>query len=268
MSHPTSIGDVSIAITGDFVAEVEIHRPPNNFFDLALIQDIAAAFEALDEDDGCRAIVLCAEGKNFCAGAQLSGGASAQSSVTEAGSDGGPARHLYDEAVRLFSTRTPVVAAIQGAAIGGGLGVALMPDFRVAAPEARFAANFARLGFHHGFGLSVTLPDLVGQQRAMELLYTGRRIDAAEALAIGLCDRVEPLEGLRDAATELAAEIGASAPLAVRSIRETLRGDLPARIRAATDREKAEQDRLQRTDDFKEGVRAMAKRRAPAFKGR
>jgi enoyl-CoA hydratase/carnithine racemase len=135
----------------------------------------------------------------------------------------------------------------------------------VAAPEARFAANFARLGFHHGFGLSVTLPDLVGQQRAMELLYTGRRVRAEEALEIGLCDKIAPLEELRRVAAELAVEIALSAPLAVRSIRETLRGDLPERIRAATDREKTEQERLQKTKDFREGVRAMAERRTPAF---
>jgi enoyl-CoA hydratase/carnithine racemase len=175
--------------------------------------------------------------------------------------------HLYDEAVRLFATRTPVVAAIQGAAIGGGLGLALMPDFRIAAPEARFSANFARLGFHHGFGLSVTLPALVGGQRAMELLYTGRRVGGEEAVSLGLCDRLVPRSELRSAAVGLAAEIAASAPLAVASIRETLRGDLPARIRAATAREKAEQDRLRKTSDFKEGVRAMAERRTPDFKG-
>jgi len=246
---------------------VEIHRPPNNFFDLAMIQQIAAAFETLDADPACRAIVLCSEGKNFCAGAQLGGGPQAQSVLAasdESPADGSPPRHLYDEAVRLFSTKTPVVAAIQGAAIGGGLGLALMPDFRVAAPEARFAANFARMGFHHGFGLSVTLPDLVGRQHAMELLYTGRRVRGEEALAIGLCDKLVSLEELRPAATELAAEIAHSGPLAVRSIRETLRGELPARIRAATEREKAEQERLQKTGDFKEGVRAMIVRRLPA----
>lgn len=261
-------GEVSVEVGDRYVATVEIHRPPNNFFDLAMIRDIAAAFEALDGDPACRAIVLCSEGKNFCAGAQLGGAPRERMKMTAEGvssGDGSPPRHLYDEAVRLFSTKTPVVAAIQGAAIGGGLGLALMPDFRVAAPEARFAANFARMGFHHGFGLSVTLPDLVGRQHAMELLYTGRRVRGEEALAIGLCDKLVPLEELRPAATELAAEIALSGPLAVRSIRETLRGDLPARIRAATDREKAEQERLQKTSDFKEGVRAMNERRLPEF---
>jgi enoyl-CoA hydratase/carnithine racemase len=270
VSEFVRFGDVRAELGDDFVATVEIHRPPHNYFDLALVADIASTFEALDSDPGCRAIVLCSEGKNFCAGAQLGGGGRSKVKVEsplESSKPDEPVRHLYDEAVRLFSTKMPVVAAIQGAAIGGGLGVALMPDFRVAAPEARFAANFARLGFHHGFGLSVTLPDLVGRQRAMELLYTGRRVRAEEALAIGLCDKIAPLDELRSAATELAREIALSAPLAVRSIRETLRGDLPQRIRAATDREKAEQERLQGTNDFKEGVRAMAERRTPAFSG-
>lgn len=263
MAAPQSYGDIGVTIGDDFVATAEIHRPPNNYFDTALIRDIASAFEALDEDAGCRAIVLCSEGKNFCAGAQLGGGRK-----PPADDEGAEApRHLYDEAVRLFATRTPVIAAIQGAAIGGGLGLALMPDFRIAAPEARFAANFARLGFHHGFGLSVTLPDLVGQQKAMDLLYTGRRLRAEEALEIGLVDRIAPQGELRAAACELAREIAGSAPLAVRSIRETLRGDLAERIRTATDREKVEQERLQQTKDFREGVRAMGERRTPDFSG-
>ena len=262
MSDQRSFGDVHVEVGQDFVATVEIRRPPHNYFDLALIDDLADAFELLDADDRCRAIVLCSEGKSFCAGAQLAGPEPSLEKTV-----GGGDRHLYDAAVRLFSTKTPAVAAIQGPAIGGGLGVALMPDFRVAAPEARFSANFARLGFHHGFGLSVTLPALVGQQRAMELLYTGRRLKAEEALGMGLCDRIAPLAELRQAATELAREIALSGPLAVRSIRATLRGGLAERIRVATQREKQEQDRLQKTNDFREGVRAMAERRTPKFTG-
>jgi enoyl-CoA hydratase/carnithine racemase len=271
-----SFGDVHVELGDDHVALAEIRRPPHNYFDTALIAGLANAFEALDAEPGCRAIVLCSEGKSFCAGAQLGG----RGSDGSAGSDGSDGRdkapglggatdpaHLYDEAVRLFATRTPVVAAVQGAAIGGGLGLALMPDFRVVAPEARFSANFARLGFHHGFGLSVTLPALLGPQRAMDLLYTGRRVTGEEAHAMGLCDRLGSLASLREQALDFAREIALSAPLAIRSIRETLRGDLPARIRAATEREKAEQERLQKTSDFREGVRAMAERRPPRFTG-
>lgn len=260
MSDYGTFGDVHVSLGEDYVATAEIQRGPNNFFDQTLIASLAEAFERLDADSSCRAIVLASEGKHFCAGANF---ASKESPI-----DNGSSRHLYDEAVRLFSTRTPVVAAIQGAAIGGGLGLALMPDFRVAVPEARFSANFARLGFHQGFGLSITLPRLIGPQAAAELLYTGRRIDGERAHALGLCDRLVSLDRLREEAHELAAEIAGSAPLAVASIRETLRGDLAGEIRRATDREKAEQDRLQKTEDFREGTRAMAERRAPDFSGR
>jgi 2-(1,2-epoxy-1,2-dihydrophenyl)acetyl-CoA isomerase len=250
--------DVSVTVR-DLVATVELHRPPNNHFDLGLVSAIAGAFEALDRDPGCRAIVLCSEGRHFCAGADLGGGLGPVA-------DG--RRHIYDEAMRLFQTAAPVVAAVQGAAVGGGLGLAMAADLRVAAPEARFVANFARLGFHHGFGLTVTLPAAIGQQRALELLYTGRRVSGDEALRIGLCDRLAPAAGLREEAHALAAEIAASAPLAVRSIRATMRAGLAERVRAATDRERAEQERLGDTDDFREGVSATAERRAPRFSGR
>jgi enoyl-CoA hydratase/carnithine racemase len=176
--------------------------------------------------------------------------------------------HLYDVAIRLFEQPLPIVAAVQGAAIGGGLGLALAAEFRVACPEARFSANFARLGFHQGFGLSVTLPAVIGQQRALEMLYTGERIDGEEAARVGLCDRLVPLPEVRSAAVALAGEIAASAPLAVRSIRATMRGPLAAEVRAALEREKAEQDRLRVTADWLEGVRASAERRTPVFLGR
>ena len=265
MSEFGTYGDVSVELSDDYVATAEIRRPPHNYFDVDLIGCLADAFEALDADPRCRAILLCSQGKNFCAGAQLGGGGDAQLERKSSTAERAP--HLYDEGVRLFATATPVVAAIQGAAVGGGLGLALMPDFRVAAPEARFTANFARLGFHHGFGLSVTLPALVGQQKALELLYTGSRINGETALDIGLCDQLAPLEELRDRAHALAADIATSAPLAIQSIRETMRGDLAERIKRATDREQAEQDRLRRTNDFKEGVRAMGERRKPEFTG-
>jgi enoyl-CoA hydratase/carnithine racemase len=256
----STYGDVGVCVGDDHVAEVELRRPPENFFDQALIACVADALEALDAEPACRVVLLCAEGRHFCAGADFrSPGGDAR---------GDSSRHLYDEALRLFRTRKPLVAVVQGAAVGGGLGLALAADFRVAAPEARFAANFARLGFHHGFALGETLPRLVGPQRAAELLYTGRRVKGDEADAMGLCDRLVPLPDLRPAARAFALEIARSAPLAVVSIRETLRAGLAERAAAAMARERREQERLQGTADFREGVAAMAARRLPAFRGR
>lgn len=245
----------------DGVAIVEMRRPPNNFFDAQLIRAIADAYSALDEHPNCRAIVLCAEGKHFCAGANF-GNPRTDDQPREDVSG------LYDEAARMVAAKTPVVAAVHGAAIGGGLGVACSADFRVGSSATRMAANFAQLGFHHGFGLTATLPPLVGQQKAWDLLYTGRRVAGEEAFRMGLLDRFVADGEVRNEALRFAGEIATSAPLAVRSIRATMRDGLVQRFRAATAHEQQEQDWLQKTEDFKEGTAASIERRAPEFRGR
>lgn len=258
MSQVILTGQDGVAATvgDDHVATVELRRPPNNFFDVAMIRRIADLYDALAAEREVRVIVLCASGKHFCAGADFSAG----------GATGRPGE-LYREAVRLFAAELPVVAAVQGAAIGGGLGLACSTDFRVAAPQARFAANFARLGFHHGFALTATLPAIVGQQHALDLLYTGRRIDGNEAHRLGLADHVADPGELRATAHAIARDIATAAPLAVRSIRATMRAPLLAAVRQAVEREVAEQQRLQQTADWREGVRASLERREPKFVG-
>lgn len=251
--------DLVVRIGDDHIAEVEIQRAPNNFFDVPLISAIADAYAALDELEPVRCIVLCSQGKHFCAGAYFREG--------ETGPRGG-SEQLYGEAIRMFRTKKPVVAAVQGAAIGGGLGLACAADFRVGAPESRFTSNFAQLGFHHGFGLSLTLPPLVGPQRALELMYTGARINGQQARDIGLIDRLVPFDQVRSAAREFASEIASSAPLAVQAIRATMRGSLAEAFRAATLHEGEQQIRLRQTADFQEGISASAQRRTPNFQGR
>lgn len=262
------MSDIRIEKTGH-VALVEINRPPNNFFDIALIQEIAAAFESFDEDGEIRAIVLAAQGKAFCAGANFGDGATldkeGQRPDDLARSEA--VRHLYIEGNRLFRTKKPIVAAVHGAAVGGGLGLAMVADFRVTCREARFCANFTRLGFHPGFGLTVTLPAVIGPTKAALMFYTSRRIPGDEAFAMGLADVLVAQDQVRSAALALAAEIAENAPLGLMATRSTLRGDLADRVRAATEHELVEQTRLRRTDDFKEGVAAMAARRLPAFQG-
>jgi enoyl-CoA hydratase/carnithine racemase len=261
--------DIAVEMTGH-VALIEIRRPPNNFFDIALIQEIASALEALDQDIGCRAVVLAAQGKAFCAGANFGDG----STLNKEGQRSGElnreqaVQHLYLEGNRLFRTKKPIVAAVHGAAVGGGLGLAMVADFRVACPETRVSANFTRLGFHPGFGLTVTLPAVIGATKAALMFYTSRRIHGDEAFAMGLADVLVAQDQVRSAAMTLAAEIAENSPLGLVATRATMRADLADRVRKATEHELKEQTWLRRTDDFKEGIKATAERRAPIFSGR
>ena len=250
--------DLSVSIA-DYVAEIEIQRPPHNFFDYRLIRQLADAFAALDKDPDCRAIVLASQGRSFCAGANFD-----TDDFTEEGFRS-TTGILYEEGVRLFRNTKPVVAAVQGPAIGGGLGLALVADFRIVAPEARFAANFVKLGIHQGFGLSVTLPRLVGHSAASNMLLTGRRVRGGEAVEMGLADQMSDLRNVRNDARKLAREIAANAPLAVVSVRATLRQGLAKAVATATAHELREQQRLRATHDAEEGIRAVAERRPGRF---
>lgn len=249
-----AVGEVERARATEHVAVVRIDRPPHNLLDEGLLRAVADALAEDAADPDVRVTVLAAQGRTFSGGADLGEGPSAS-----------PAG-FYAEALRLFDHPKPVVAAVQGPAIGGGLGLALAADFRVAAREARFAANFVRLGIHHGFGLTVTLPAVVGQQTARELLLTGRSVSGEEARAIGLCDRLASLDEVEPEAVALAGEIAVGAPLAVEAARATLRAGLRDSVANAIERESAEQERLLRTSDFREGVAAMKERRQPRFK--
>jgi len=149
--------------------------------------------------------------------------------------------------------------------VGAGFGLALVADFLIGSHATRFCANFNRLGVHPGFGMSVTLPFVVGQQHAARLFYTGQRIDGEAALRIGLLDELVEHGEVVKRALELAADIAASAPLSVESTRETLRLGLADRIMEANQRELQVQSNQWTTADFREGVAAMAGRRLPVF---
>jgi enoyl-CoA hydratase/carnithine racemase len=138
----------------------------------------------------------------------------------------------------------------------------------VAAPSSKFAANFSRLGFHPGFGITATLPRVVGQQKALEWMLTGERFGGEFGHAAGLVDELAADGDVRPVAIRFAERIAASAPLALTSIRATMRAGLAEAVAAAAARELEEQTRLQGTADFREGVAAAAQRRAPMFTGR
>lgn len=237
------------------VALLEIRRGPYNYLNEALLRELADTLERLDADPQHRCSVLAAEGSAFSAGADFN---------TDDGTDRDPGA-LYAQAMRLFRTTRPVVAAVHGAAVGAGLGLAVAADFRVTCAQARFSANFNRLGFHPGFGLSVTLPRLVGRQQASMLFYTGRRIDGEEAVRMGLADVLVQAEEVRGSALQLARQIALSGPLAVETTRATLRQGWADEVTRANRHERELQKLQFATQDFKEGVRAMAERRDPVF---
>ena len=253
--------DTGVTTTHDnHVAIVRFARPPYNFADLAMIEAIGAAFDACDANPAVRAIVLASEGRTFCAGADLVNANPVAKDLAP-----GARNPFYVAAAKLFGVKTPVVAAVQGAAVGAGLGLSLVADFRLAGPEAKFVANFVALGFHPGFGISAVLERVIGRQRALLMALTARRIRAEQAVEWGLADALadDPFA----AALALAHEIAAGAPLAVASTRATMRGDLAALVETQTDHELAEQAWLQKTADFAEGVKAVSERRVGDFRG-
>lgn len=244
---------------------VELQRPPHNHFSLEMIEAVADAFDEGARDLDVRCGVLAAQGRSFCAGADFGGGGDGDD-----GNLGGlsSTERLYAAAARLCGVDLPWVAAVHGPAIGGGLGLALTANLRVTCPEARFSANFARLGIHQGFGLSITLPELLGPSKASLVLLTGRRFKGDEATELGLADDCVPQDEVRATALALATEIAQAAPLATRSINRTLRAGLADRVRQVTRLEAGEQARLARTADAAEGIASVTERRPGRFTGR
>ncbi len=248
------------------VGVVIMDRPPHNFLNFRQIHDIADALEKMQNDMSIRCAVLAADGRSFCAGADFAGDGVGGGDEEVVGGDATLA--LYQGSGRLFDITLPIVGAIQGPAVGGGLGLAMVPDIRITCPEARFSANFASLGIHQGFGMSVTLPQLLGPSRAAQVLYSAKRYKGEEAVAIGLADECVPSDQVRERALEVATEIAANAPLALRAIKSTLRLGLGDQVREITQREAQLQAELSASDDAKEGIAAVGERRAGDFKGK
>lgn len=244
--------DVSLTEAGA-VFIVEGHRPPSNFFDHSFLSALAEACEEAQGSPSCHTVLLCTDGRNFCAGADFS-------STDMSTARNAMATRIYEEGLRLFELDVPVVAAVQGRAVGGGLGLACAADLRVASEASTFHANFGQLGFHHGFALSVTLPAIVGEQAAGDLLLTSRRVDGVEAHRLGLVDRLAEPGSERQTALALAAEIAASGRDALRAMKRTLRAELRTRVRGALDHELQEQQTLWATPDCQQRMAAATNR--------
>lgn len=256
--HIPSFPNVKIALDG-YVATVEFSAGPTNFMSLEVIEQLVATWDWADAEPDCRSIVLCSTGSVFCAGVNLT-------TLDGAGNESLPER-IYGHALRLLNGRKPVIAAIQGAAVGAGLGIAMLADQRVVGPRARFNASFVRLGFNAGFGLTATLPYAIGARLATRMLLNGRPVDAEEALRLGLADEATDDQGLRAAAHARAQLIASNAPRVVQDMRQALREPLAEDFRKATAREWTLQRSHMASDDCREGIAAMLAKREPTFTG-
>ena len=174
---------------------------------------------------------------------------------------------MYEPFLKVLDVEVPVIAAMNGHTVGGGFGLALLADIRVANVDSRYGVNFARLGIHSGLGISYVLPRLIGLANASELLFTGRLVRGSEALTMGLITHAEGPEEVLPSAMRLARAIAGSAPAAVTQMKASIRRGLAWEIRAAAREEAGLQAASLATDDAKEGVAAILEKREPEFKG-
>jgi enoyl-CoA hydratase/carnithine racemase len=250
----------------DRIGMITLNRPDDrNAMTPELLDSFSQAIDEARADDGIRCLVITGKGRCFSAGADL------RSSMQR--SDlGKPSREasfaMYEPFLKVLDVEVPVIAAMNGHTVGGGFGLTLLADIRVANVDAKYGANFARLGIHSGLGISYLLPRLVGAAHASELLFTGKLIRGDEALRIGLVSHAEEADAVLPTAMELAREIAASAPMAVQQMKASIRRGLRWEIRAAALEEAGLQAASLETDDAKEGVSAVLEKREPDFRGR
>jgi len=259
MAYETLLFDVTSGL-----ARVTINRPDKlNALNGAVLRDLGEAADAVARNVGIRAVILTGAGsKAFVAGADIA-------ELTTQGPMDGKARAQAGQAIfRAFEhLNKPVIAAVNGFALGGGCELAMACHLRVASDTARFGQPEVKLGLLPGYGGTVRLPRIVGKGRALELLLTGAIIDAAEALRIGLVNRVVPAERLLDEAEALARSIMDQGPLAVRSVLEAVDAGYEMSQADALLLESTLFGLLSSTDDMREGTRAFLEKRKPAFEG-
>ncbi len=253
------------------VTQLTLNRPERlNAMNYALVSELYAAFDSLAEDRSCRVIVLTGAGRGFCAGLDLSEGASPPSSRGLGRAQAGMTvqKMIAGLVPKMRAMPQPIVAAVNGAASGGGLALALASDVRVAAADARFNVAFVRVGLSGcDIGVSWLLPRLIGASRAFELLLTGRLIDAAEADRIGLVTRVVGEGGAVASALETAGLIVGNSPFGVRMTKEVMWSQLEiGSLQAGIDLENRTQVLSSFTGDLTEAMQAFAEKRPPSFK--
>lgn len=250
----------------DSIATITLNRPDKlNAFTGTMREDLLAALVACESDPAVRVVVITGAGRAFCAG----GDVEFMSSLQQKG-DVASFRRLLDAGrdiiLKVATLPKPVIAAVNGVAAGAGCNLALACDYRIAAPGAKFSESFVRIGLHPDWGGTWLLPRLVGRGRAMEILLSGRMVDAAEALQIGMVDRVAAGE-LEAETTALARTFAGAPPIAASGIKRALEASAGNDLRAQIELESAHQLACFQSADAAEGMAAFFEKRAPEFRG-
>ncbi|HEX5067925.1 MAG TPA: enoyl-CoA hydratase/isomerase family protein [Myxococcota bacterium] len=265
-------GDAVLFEVSNRIATVTLNRPDNrNSMTQDVLAGLADAVAKLRADTSLRCAIVTGRGSSFCAGADFkSRGGPGQPSDSDAPPQAPHERSYatYAPFLSILDVEIPVIAAMQGHAIGGGFGLALVCDLRVANREAKYGANFVRLGLSPGMATTYLLPRLVGLPRALELLLTGRIVTGAEAAQLGLANDAVAAEAVLPRARELAREIATAAPNAVRWTKHLVYAGVGWDPRSAARIEAHYQSRTFESDDFREGVAALLGKREPKFEGR
>jgi enoyl-CoA hydratase/carnithine racemase len=250
----------------DQIGVITLDRPDNrNSMTPELLDAFARASAAARGDAAIRALVVTGTGSCFSAGADFKAG------LQRGGGDLAPAERsyaMYEPFLSLLDVEVPIVGALNGHAIGGGFGLALVCDLRIAALEGKYGANFVALGLAPGMAISLLLPRLVGVARASELLLTGRLVGGAEAERLGIVNRAVPSAEVPGEALALARAIAGNAPFAVRATKAAIRRGLALDVQAAARAEARDQAASLATDDAREGMTALLEKRKPVFTGR
>lgn len=248
------------------IAVLTLNRPDNrNSMTAELLDSFSAAIQQIKALPLLRCVVITGAGNCFSAGADFR-------SIVQRGDQsrvsGERSFAMYAPFMSVLDIEVPVIGALQGHAVGGGFGLALVCDLRIAAAEARYGANFARIGLHSGMGISDLLPRLIGVPRALEMLLTGRLINGKVGADWGLFNSAVPAEQVLPKALDLAEELSNAAPIAVRLIKRAVYANVGWDPRASARREAFEQAATLATEDCREGVAALLEKRPPVFHGR
>ncbi len=250
----------------DHIATITLNRPENrNSMTPDLLEGLSDAVAEARADRDVRCVILTGRGKSFCAGADF------KSRGTSDDGDLQPHERsfrMYSHFLKVLEIEVPTIGALNGHAIGGGLGLAVVCDLRVVNREAKYGANFVRLGLHPGMATTYLLPRLMGLPRATEFLLTGRIVTGAEAAEAWLVNYAVEPDAVLEKACELAREIATAAPLAVRWTKQSIYRHVDWDPVSAARFEAHVQSRTFETEDNREGVKALLEKREPRFRGR